>query len=270
MSRSYEVNAEFVAGETCQLFTVNVAPSSGPSRGAIVYLPPLADEMHKSRRTVAQQARALATAGYHVTLLDLPGCGDSGGEFADATWQIWKAEARRLAEGLTRQLGLPVSLWGLRLGALLACDIAQELTNLDKLLLWQPTLNGEQHLDQFLRVELAGQALMGKKGFERSELWEELRSGRSLVVAGYELGSTLALEMSRVRLGDMQPSATVHWMDIGAEGQPINIANNNVLSEWEQRGITVQWQRTAGELFWRNVDAPDSPCLMTATVQALS
>ncbi|MDX1736353.1 MAG: hypothetical protein R3228_18390, partial [Halioglobus sp.] len=49
--------------------------------------------MHKARRTVAAQARVLAAAGYNVVLLDLSGCGDGAGDFADATWQLWHADA---------------------------------------------------------------------------------------------------------------------------------------------------------------------------------
>ena len=41
----------------------------------------------------------------------------------------------------------PLTLWGLRMGALLACDLAVRLSRLVQLVLWQPVLNGEQHLD---------------------------------------------------------------------------------------------------------------------------
>ncbi|MBK8384562.1 MAG: hypothetical protein IPL11_02315 [Candidatus Accumulibacter sp.] len=41
---------------------------------------------NKSWRIVPLQARALATAGYAVLQIDLMGCGDSSGDFGDATW----------------------------------------------------------------------------------------------------------------------------------------------------------------------------------------
>jgi len=49
--------------------------------------------MHMSRRNVAAQARLLAESGFNVLLLDLTGCGDSSGEFVEASWQTWKQDA---------------------------------------------------------------------------------------------------------------------------------------------------------------------------------
>ena len=58
----------------------------------------------------ASQARALAQAGYGVLQVDLLGCGDSTGDFADATWAAWLDDAqaahRWLAEhGFDPQMG---------------------------------------------------------------------------------------------------------------------------------------------------------------------
>lgn len=269
MTKDFAITAEFVPGKTCELFTVSMLPVSGSARGLVIFLPPLAEEMHKSRRTVALQARALAAEGYHVTLMDLPGCGDSGGEFVDATWDAWKTEACQLAARKADELGLPVTLWGLRLGALLACDVAPELDKLQQLLLWQPALNGEQHIDQFLRFELAGQALKGNKRYDRSDLWEQLRTGGSLAVAGYELSSALALQIAAVRLADLTPAAPVAWLDVGAENAAASPAIANVLSGWREREVQVEWKSVPGQHFWRNVDAGESPDLIAATIEAL-
>ena len=61
-------------------------PPAGTCRGAALYVPPFGEEMNKSRRMAALQARALAAAGFGVLQLDLYGCGDSSGEFAEARW----------------------------------------------------------------------------------------------------------------------------------------------------------------------------------------
>ena len=54
--------------------------------GLVVHAPAFAEEMNKSRRMVALQARALAEDGLAVLLVDPLGCGDSPGDFGDATW----------------------------------------------------------------------------------------------------------------------------------------------------------------------------------------
>ncbi len=58
-------------------------------RGAVVYVHPFAEEMNKSRRMAALQSRALAAAGFAVLQIDLLGCGDSSGDFGDASWDEW-------------------------------------------------------------------------------------------------------------------------------------------------------------------------------------
>src|SRR6476660_7010955 len=71
-------------------FCILHTPPEGSARDrTIVYAPPFGEEMNKSRRMAALQARALATAGWAVVQVDLLGCGDSDGEFADASWGRW-------------------------------------------------------------------------------------------------------------------------------------------------------------------------------------
>ncbi len=266
----YSISADFLPIADRRLFCIGLEPTRAPATSCVLFLHPFAEEMHKSRRTVARQARALAASGCHVLVPDLSGCGDSSGEFSDASWQQWQADAGHLIDSMRRRFGLPVTLWGLRLGALLACELASMRGDVDNLLMWQPALNGEQHIDQFLRFELAGQKLRGEAGFDRAGLWNELRSGKSLLVAGYELSATLALEISRVRLGDLAPQCPVRWIDVGTGRQQPNVASANVHQRWRDSGIMVEWEAIEGESFWRNVDAADSPQLIRHTVEALA
>ena len=69
------------AGRAGQRFCV-FHPAQGVPRGAVVHVPALFEEMNKSRRMVALQARTLAAAGFAVLRIDLHGCGDSSGELA--------------------------------------------------------------------------------------------------------------------------------------------------------------------------------------------
>jgi len=265
------MSTEFLVCGDRRLFTLELRPYAVPACGAVLFLPPFAEEMNKSRRTVAVQARALAAAGYCVTLLDPSGCGDSSGNFREATWEHWKADVNCAIAHLTSRSGLPVTLWGLRLGALLGCEIAAARSDIHSLLLWQPVLNGEQHIDQFLRFELAGQALKGTGGFDRAGLWNELRSGRELAVAGYDLSSQLALEISHSRLADLGPGCPVSWLDVARPpAQEPSTASANVIGKWRENGMPVSWACVEGEAFWRNADAPDSPVLISATLAALS
>jgi len=135
---------------------LHLPPPGRSARGGIVYLHPLAEELNKSRHVAAAQARAFAAAGYSVLQIDLYGCGDSSGDFGDARWPIWHNDLHLACAWLAQRVDGPLTLWGLRLGALLALDFASRAQlPLARLLLWQPELDGRRCIDRFLRLRLA-------------------------------------------------------------------------------------------------------------------
>jgi exosortase A-associated hydrolase 2 len=118
---------------------------------AVLYVHPFAEEMNQSRRMATLQAEALAESGYGVLTLDLTGCGDSTGDFADAGWKIWQDDIAAGRRWLSDQGYRHISLWGLRLGAALALETAiGDATLCRRLVLWQPVVSGKTMLTQFL------------------------------------------------------------------------------------------------------------------------
>jgi len=75
--------------------------------------------MNKARRMTALAGRRFAEQGFGVLQIDPLGCGDSSGDFGDATPTIWTANFIRAAEWIQERGGSNVWLWGLRAGALL-------------------------------------------------------------------------------------------------------------------------------------------------------
>ena len=167
---------------------------------------------------------------------------------------------------------VPLHLWGLRLGALLACEVAATRTDIEKLMLWQPVLNGEQQIDQFLRLRTVATAVSSTGTFDRKTLWSELRAGRSLEIAGYVLSSSLALEMAKSRLSDLTPACReIHWLEIGALARDsLSVASENVIANWEQQGITLSKSAVLGDPFWRTVDAGINFSLEHTTSEAFA
>ncbi len=261
------IKADFLEHAGRNLFYLQLEPADAVILGSVLFLPPFAEEMNKSRRVVASQARELADAGYRVMLLDLSGCGDSTGDFVDASWHRWLEDAQFAARSLLDQDAGPLTIWGLRMGALLACELAHGRPEISRLVLWQPVLNGEQQVDQFLRLRAVSSSVNGASTFDRGALWNELRAGRSLEVAGYELSSTLALEMAKARLNDFCPAASVHWLEIGvASGTSLSPGSDKVVAHWRDLGIRVMTNTVQGEAFWRAVDAELNPELQRATL----
>ena len=101
-------------------------PSATPDvRARVLYVPPFAEEMNKSRRMAALAARALSAAGADVLQIDPHGTGDSSGEFRDASWQGWVDDIVEAARWLQQAPGdAPLWLWSLRAGCLLAAEAA--------------------------------------------------------------------------------------------------------------------------------------------------
>jgi exosortase A-associated hydrolase 2 len=252
-------------------FCLYHAPA-GSCRGAWLYIHPFAEEMNKARRMAALQARALARQGYAVLQLDLHGCGDSAGDFGDARWETWRADVARGLAWLEQHSGQPAGLWGLRLGALLALDVAQARA-LPGLLLWQPVTNGSQFLTQFLRLKVASQMLTeGDTGGGTAALKQHLAAGRQLEIAGYTLDPALALAIDACVADKLQPPACpVHWFEVAAEsGRPLSPAAARVAAALGARGANVATRVVAGPPFWATQEIEECTALLDATIHTLT
>jgi len=240
-------------------------------KGSILYLHPFAEEMHKSRRMAALQARRFAAEGYAVLQLDLTGCGDSAGDFGDATWEGWLADARRAHAWLSEKHPGPVMLWGLRSGASLAVELANTLSGIERLLLWQPVANGEQFLNQFLRIKLASEMLSGTQAQSGTkELRARLESGEAIEVGGYLLGSAMARSLANMKLADMPPPCPVEWLEIGAENSDSPTpASQRIVDAWRTAGVNVRTRTVSGEPFWVTQEITECAGLIEATTAAV-
>ncbi|SHH41813.1 hydrolase 2, exosortase A system-associated [Massilia sp. CF038] len=239
----------------------------GACRGALVYVHPFAEEMNKSRRMAALQARALAAAGYGVLQIDLYGCGDSDGDFGQARWEQWHADLAAARAWLGQQLGRPAGLWGLRLGALLALEHAH--TNpVPQLLLWQPVLQGASYLTQFLRLRVANDMLdEGANSGGTKALRAELDAGHALEIAGYELAPQLAARIDALDAAQLAPACPTHWIEIVAAAErPLPPAAGRVAQTWGQQPPV----KVAGAAFWSTQEIAECPELIAATCAMLT
>ncbi len=241
---------------------------AGPCRGALAYLHPFAEEMNRSRRMAALGARALAAAGVGVLQIDLHGCGDSGGEFAEARWDGWKDDVAAACAWLRARLGCEPGLWGLRLGALLALDYARQAPDpVAQLLLWQPVTNGGAFLTQFLRLRLAADLLQGGDAGGTEALRAALRAGQVLEIAGYELAGGLAAGIDALDARTLAPSCPAHWFEVVAQpGRPLPPSAARLAGHWREQGATVSTEAVPGPQFWNTPETTESPALLAATL----
>ena len=264
-----EIEPFFLDGEQNSLFCIHLYPADATCKGSILYLHPFAEEMHKSRRMAALQARHFAASGYAVLQVDLTGCGDSAGDFADANWDAWLNDARRAHDWLSTRHAAPVSLWGLRTGAMLAVALANTLPDIRQLFLWQPVVNGEQYLNQFLRIKLASEMLShGQAQNGTKQLRVLLKKGNNIEVGGYSLSSAMADDLERLKLVEMPPPCPVMWLELGLEASDLpSPASQRIVEGWRTTGVTVQTHTLAGEPFWVTQEITECLKLIEATTR---
>jgi len=260
------------AGQGGRRLCISTAPV-GPLRGAVLHVHAFAEEMNKSRRMVARTARALAAAGFAVLQIDLLGCGDSDGDFADASWQAWQADVQWAAAWLAQRYDAPLWLWGQRVGALLAAACAPAIGRDCHLLFWNPLLQGKAITQQFVRLKAAAEWASGDGKAAGQWVKDELAAGRVVEIAGYGLSPRLVRDLDAAVLAP--PPATnaprLVWLEVaGREGQPtLSPAAERQLAPWQSAGYRVSAAAVAGPAFWQTVEIEDAPALTEATLRSL-
>ena len=263
--------AFFLPTDAGQRFCLFHPPRGDRLRGGVLYLHPFAEELNSTRRIVAQQARALAQVGYGVLQIDLMGCGDSYGEFADATWAAWLKDVQQAHGWLRENTCGPLWLWGMRAGTLLASALANTLSEQSNLLFWQPVASGQQMLQQFLRLHAAGQWL-GTSIKGEIPPAHRLASGQSVDIAGYTLSPSLAKDLGAARLlPPAQHQGQLVWIELSAHSDPVlGPASEKQICAWQDAGWKAHATALTGPPFWQTIDTDEAPALLQATLDALT
>jgi exosortase A-associated hydrolase 2 len=251
----------FLPAGTGERFCLHHTADPGvPSRGAIVYVHPFAEELNKSRRMAALQARAFAQTGFQILQIDLYGCGDSSGDFGDARWAIWHDDVALAADWLRQRCAGPLHLWGLRLGALLALECASDLRP-DGLILWQPVVSGQAHLHQFTRLQSAA-GLFGGPAQNASE------------IAGYTIAPALAAAIGNQQVPTVPPPCPVHWLELATpvvQGvRALQAASQLVIDRWRASGAKVRAAAVCDTPFWNSAEIVEAPALLAATLASVA
>lgn len=272
VQRALPPQAFFLATETGARFCLFHASQHPSPKGRVLYLHPFAEELNSTRRVVAQQARALAQAGYDVLQIDLLGCGDSEGDFSDATWAAWLQDAHHALQWLQERSHGALWLWGMRSGALLAAELASHLAEPTHLLFWQPVASGQQQLQQFLRLHAAGQWLQAGQ-VHKSQPAQLLAQGQPVHIAGYTVSPALAqgLACAQLHPPPNRPAGRLVWLELSAHPRAcFSPAATAHLHAWRQAGWQVVAKIMVGPAFWQVVGMDEAPTLVQATLQAMA
>ena len=235
-----------------RLFGVLHRPEQEGNGNAFVFCHPFAEEKLWAHRVFVNFARELARRGYAVLRFDYRGYGDSDGDFTNYTLANHGEDIERATFFLHEQVNgiQKTGLLGLRLGASLAWLSAERCGINGPLILWDPVLNGEDYVLEFLRSNLTTQlAIYGEIREDREQLVEKLRRGELVNVEGYELGRDVYQELAALRLDD-------HGGDYGGQSLVVQIGRNEKPKRQPAgfaENIGAELLCVVEEPFWREI-----------------
>jgi exosortase A-associated hydrolase 2 len=266
----------FISAQSGDLFGLYYPAAAGSQIGKVIlHIPAFAEEMNKSRRMVSMQAREFARHGYGVLILDLYGTGDSSGDFSGATWFKWQQDINDAISWLVEQGAESISLWGLRLGALLAMDFASKTDlKIDRLIGWQPVLNGETFVMQFLRLRVAASVMDRNAPQEKtSELKQQLADDKSIEVAGYLLNPDLINPILSLRAEELDLSSVnnvLMFEVVSSEDKAASPAFTKFIDTQHSRSQGAAITTVVGSPFWSTQEIVDVLALLQETVNGLN
>lgn len=158
-------------------------------RTRLLILPPLFEEMNRTRRLLALTGAHLAAAGVETWLPDLPATGDHEDASDAAEWGRWRAAVAELAAFL----GWP-HLLAVRGGALLA-DAARP----QSAYFLAPVAHGERIVRDLLRTRIAADAALGLT-ISAAALAAALAAGLTIEAAGYPIAPAMAAAIAGATL----------------------------------------------------------------------
>ena len=271
MNSTYKIIPEYIDGDLGQLFTLLYQPDDlSDVTECFIVAPSFAEEMNRCRYMCTMLAQALAEQGYAFLSVDSYGVGDSEGDFVDADWEQGNKD---LLTGIAyaQKLGFKnISIVGVRLGALQAMQIIKQIDNLKRLILWQPVINGQSALTQFLRIKIAASLGRNEAPGTIHDFDAQVEKGESIEVAGYDVSPGLYKGMKASLFKDYIDFNTVPvgWFTtLTSEDRKTPRADINMIENWQQNGATVDHRIIYGPSYWQVHERTLVPGLVDATVE---
>ena len=194
----------FFDNGTYRLFGILHKPERQSRGTGYVLCYPFAEERLWAQRVYVDFARGLSRRGNPVLRFDFMGTGDSEGEFEEADVETFLSDIGCAIRTLKAEIPglIDVGLIGLRFGATLAA-LATERSDVSRLILWDPIIDGNQYIQEILRSNLMTQTVIFKKvQRDRKMLVQDLMEGKTVNADGYEISRKLYEGVSEIRLNE--------------------------------------------------------------------
>lgn len=238
----------------------------GSGEGVVV-CPPFGDERKSAWRVLTHMARTLSAAGYPVVQFDYWGCGESAGDFLDASVSTRLRDISAAADYLRQVADIEnLCLLGLRLGATLATRVATERNDCTSMVLIEPIVSVSKYFDRMM---------------QRKKLRQMITAGRA---EGGEDGSDIVdldgYAVRRATLEELQ-QLTFHTPDGECQENTLLVQvsfNESLRSNTEeavellrdQAGAQPMVKKLVMPPFWSRVDVTDTSRLDEVVVEFMT
>ena len=197
---------------SARLFGVYHPAESAQRRACgVVICPPFGHEYIRAHRLLRQLAAQLSRDGFHVLRFDYLGCGDSAGEPQVGSPSQWMADIATAIDELRDTSEVRrVCLIGLRLGATLAVRAAERRDDVEAVVLWDPILDGGQHLEDLQVLQRSW--LSDRPGSRKFAFQPQVSE-----VIGFPITDALRAEMDKTILEETAPPSQRRIVVLDAE-----------------------------------------------------
>jgi alpha-beta hydrolase superfamily lysophospholipase len=130
-----------------KIFVSIIPPKRNNLNEAVLLCYPFGQEYMRAHKTFRQLANLLSRKGYTVMKFDYPGTGDSYEDGKNIGYNDWLEGAHSVLDFFKSETKHDkIHVLGLRLGALVAAELATKNAYIQKLVLWDPFANGASYI----------------------------------------------------------------------------------------------------------------------------
>ena len=216
--------AFFINTTSHKIFAVLHEPFDNNIHKAFVFCHGFVEEKLWSHRVLVNFARILVGHGYTVLRLDYRGYGDSEGDFSTLSMSDHMDDIQAGVHYLKDNLSeiTEIGLLGHRMGATLASLAYKQAESNGSLILWDPIIDGERYIQEFLRSHLTTQlAVYGEVRENRERLVEQINNGALINVEGYDLTKIVYDSVAKINLlNDSSKASQALIVQVGRNEKP--------------------------------------------------
>jgi pimeloyl-ACP methyl ester carboxylesterase len=257
----------FMAGER-ELAGMVHLPARDPREQGVVFCDAFGDERRSSCWPMADLAREVAAEGWPVLRFDYWGCGESPGDFIDATAATYVSDIVSAVAFLRNEAVVgEVFLLGLRFGAVLAARAAQSLENCAGLILVAPVPDGEVYFEAMEKRKLVRGMITRADGGGEAALAES----EVLDLDGYALRRGTFTELRALKIArDMLPFKKHVLVVQISFSEKLRLETTEARAAFRAAGGWPDVQTLVMPPFWSRLDATDTVELNEVVIAWLS